>query len=155
MSSCYSLGAERMWVSNGTAEVFARAFLECLSPTRTADGEAALGAALEELVEIDAPGMLGFFLDSEPYAHPPVLAVLERAIEDTLTRSADILERRQPPDGLLEFLQRLSPAYQAHWLANLLRLHAMVRRARGEPLERPTFVVSESLVALIEGELGA
>ncbi|MCA9576058.1 MAG: hypothetical protein R3B40_24105 [Polyangiales bacterium] len=72
-----------------------------------------------------------------------------------MTRSADILERRQLLDGLLEFLQRLSLAYQAHWLANLLRFHAMVRCARGEPPARPTFVVEESRMALVEAELGA
>lgn len=155
MSSCYTLGEERLWVSNGTAEIFARAFLECLTHVRLEEGAGELRAALEELVEIDASGMLGISLDDEPYARPPVRALLERAIEDALRRSTDILEQRQPPDRLLGFLLQLSSGYQAHWLANLVRLHAMVRLARGEPPARPALAVCASLVDLVEADLAS
>lgn len=132
MSSGYFAGKDSWWVSNGSAELLNANWARRIrSRGAHAQHGAGLVALLDQRVEMNSAGMLGFDFVTEVSAD--ARPILRTAIEDFAREFAAATQGAIEHDDLT-FIARLEPGRIAWWMATHYALHALIVTAMGESL---------------------
>jgi hypothetical protein len=141
VSSSYFFGGRGVHVSNGSAAFLDAGWLRLLREWGEDSSEPgrSLAGFLEQIVEIDANGMLGFHLARGPLESAEARRLFARLVEGLALEIVEAIHG-QPRHESLAFLATHTPFFKAYWIAVQQDLHALVRESLAgerEPLELP------------------
>jgi|SRR4051794_40735577 hypothetical protein len=148
MTSAFSAGDKRLWVSNGTAEELELGWARRLEKSEE-EPSRSVARFLREKVEQSGLGMYGFPVDEAPFDAELSRRVLAAAVMALARDTVSALDGTQPDDNL-EWFVRLKPFYQALWLANQELLYELIAETLPDGLPPLALAVDPELRAAID-----